>query len=162
MSEEWRPILHSWEISSKGVVRNRHSGVVLKIRLRRDGYLDVKLNDRRFLVHRLVAMAFIPNPNGYPEVNHKNGVRHDARSENLEWVTPSQNVRHAFATGLRAGAKGELNGRNQIGEAVAREIMRRLSSGESSSKIARSLDVTYYQVANIKHGKAWAHLKENG
>ena len=51
-------------------------------------------------VHRLVASAFLPNPDKLPEVNHKNGDTHDNRVENLEWVTRKQNAMHAVDTGL--------------------------------------------------------------
>ena len=54
-------------------------------------------------VHRMVAETWIPNPNHYEEVNHINGNKDDNRAENLEWVTPSQNIRHSFRTGLNKG-----------------------------------------------------------
>lgn len=55
---------------------------------------------RSVLVHRLVAMSFLPNPDGLPEVNHKSGDRTDNRKRNLEWSDRLTNVRHAIRTGL--------------------------------------------------------------
>lgn len=64
--------------------------------LNRTGYRLVQLeNHKRYQVHRLVAQAFIPNPENKPQVNHKNGVHNDNRVENLEWVTASENGLHS-------------------------------------------------------------------
>lgn len=63
-------------------------------------YPHVRIHRRKVYVHRLVALAWIPNPDNYREVNHINGVKADARVENLEWCTPAHNKRHARATGL--------------------------------------------------------------
>ena len=61
-----------------------------------NGYAYYNAFNRAFLVHRLIAMAFIPNPNNYKFVNHKNGIRDDNRIENLEWCTISYNHLHAY------------------------------------------------------------------
>ena len=74
------------------------------------GYERVALsnnNQRKFFpVHRLVAIAFIPNPKNKPCINHKNGVKTDNRVENLEWCTYSENSLHAYATELEKHRRG--------------------------------------------------------
>ena len=68
------------------------------------GYLQVKftINNKVYhkYIHRMVAEAFIPNPNNYTDVNHKDGNKQNNSVENLEWTTRSQNIAHAIDTGL--------------------------------------------------------------
>lgn len=77
------------------------------------GYYNVKLcngGDRKyFFVHRLVATAFIPNKENKPQINHIDGNRLNNHVNNLEWVTMSENVLHAYNTGLNYGLRGDLS-----------------------------------------------------
>lgn len=119
--ERWKPILGYegyYEVSDQGRVRRVESLVntgikhseqrqvksrVLKLHLKRNGYLTVDLSKgnqvKTTTVHKLVANAFIPKEEGKTEVNHKNCNKADNRVENLEWVTPRENKDHAKANG---------------------------------------------------------------
>lgn len=102
--EEFRQITDSnYEVSNLGTVRNSKTGRVLKPS-NSLGYRTVGVNGITTKVHRLVCSHFLPNPENKRCVNHKNGIKHDNRLENLEWVTHQENFDHAYEVlGVRCG-----------------------------------------------------------
>lgn len=112
------------------MVRTRKDGVARKMpggwvstrthnapKGRGGGYVYVDLwvagEPRTWLLHRLIAVCFIPNPAGKSQVNHKDGVRGHNCTSNLEWVSPSENQEHAYRTGVRGynGCTAEIAAR---------------------------------------------------
>ena len=92
----------NYEVSDIGEVKNIKTGKCLKPKKSRYGYLRVTLCNDGFQktmgIHRLVAIAFIPNPNRKPTVNHKNEEKTDNRIENLEWATNAEQNRYGTRT----------------------------------------------------------------
>ena len=111
-------------------------------------------------VHRLVAQAYIPNPDNLPFINHKDGNPQNNAVENLEWCDGSYNSTHAYANGLKKPVhiKGENNGQSKLTADNVREIRRRRDSGETNASIARSFGVKPKTISMITLRQRWAHI----
>ena len=115
--EEWREVAENtnYLVSNLGNVRRKNASKNRSVRDRK-GYSTVDLyedgNRSTKRVHRLVAEAFVENPNNKPEVNHKDGNKHNNRSSNLEWVTKKENCRHAWDNNLARPSFGMLGKAN--------------------------------------------------
>ena len=136
---------------------------ILKKCLNSEGYVTSILTRgktfKNVKVHRLVALAFLGSPpTGKGQVNHKNGVKSDNRVENLEWISGQDNIRHAFATGLNYGRKGESSLRSKLKDRDVIDIRDRYSNGETIASMARSYGVTETCIRLVCKRKSWTHL----
>lgn len=163
MNEVWRIIdgfADLYKVSNFGRVKsfNRGKPKILKERISPNGYRFVALQvgGKKILksIHRLVAEAFIPNPENKPQVNHINGVKNDNRVENLEWCTRSENIRHAVATGLKAS--GEDNYNAKITNEQAR-IIRENPNNLSIAQLAEEFNVSCNFIGAVQRGKTYRH-----
>lgn len=120
MDETWMDVYDfpRYQVSDQGKVRNKRTHKIKSAHYDNDGYLKVTLMNiingnkktSRKTVHRLVAESFLGGPHPDLQVNHKNGVKDDNRVVNLEWCIGSENVKHAYATGIRkpSGGRGTI------------------------------------------------------
>lgn len=138
---------------------------VLKCTATRLGYRSVEFGcgtlRERYLVHRLVAMAFLPNPLGLPHVNHIDACTSNNAVENLEWVTHQQNMAHAVKLGRMVPnvGLGDECPAHKLTEADVVQIKRRLLRGERVSHIARDYPVVSRSaIQEIKAGRSWGHV----
>ena len=98
-----------YSISTSGIVYSHRRSTAMKQFKNFGGYMQVTLCVNRcrqtLSVHRLVALTFIPNPYGLPQVNHIDGNKQNNRVDNLEWCSQSENMQHAYETGLVKSTK---------------------------------------------------------
>ena len=157
--------LGRYEVSEDGKVRrlivaSRTNEKILKQQVLPNGYAYVALcsgyKNQMFRVHRLVASAYIPNPNGFLQVNHKDGCKTNNHFSNLEWCDQSHNMKHAFDTGLESRPQGEKNARAVLTEKDIIEIRDRVRA--LTNQCAKDLGVSYQTIHDIIYNKRWKHL----
>lgn len=175
--EDWKPVLNYeslYEVSTTGSIRSvarkcptkggklrNVSAKTLKPVLVK-GYHIVNLHKdgvmRQFRLHRLIAEAFIPNPQNLGIVNHLDGNKTNNHMSNLEWCTVERNNTHAAELGLLKGRKGEQHHGNTLTENIVRLIKNALTRGVKGSVLASTYNVSQATISNIKHNKNWNHI----
>ena len=162
--EKWTEVLSNsnYDVSNTGKVKRSGSDKDCSVRDKK-GYLAVDLyrDGRRKTerVHRLVAEAFVPNPDNKPEVNHIDGNRYNNNASNLEWVTHKENVHHAWDNGLARPSYGML-GKNNPNSGRKGKPIRIVETGEvfeSSLDCERAIDGNNRHINDCLRGRQKTH-----
>lgn len=114
------------------------------------------------LVHRLVAQAFIPNPDSKPQVNHIDGNKLNNHADNLEWATGSENQAHAVRTGLRSIQVGEQASQAKLTQLEALDVLTRIANGARDIDVVRATGFNRATINDIRHRRTWKHLSVIG
>lgn len=169
MIEMWLPVVgyeDRYEVSNFGHVRVSPHAVIgtpcriLKQHQNSFGYYKVHLYnhiDKSLSVHRLVAIAFVANPNNHPEINHIDGVKANNRADNLEWVTRGMNIKHAYDLNLRAARFGEAHNKAKLTDEIVLAI--RANKGrELIETLAARYGVSRSTIHRALSGEFWTHI----
>lgn len=110
---------------------------------------------QRYLLHRLIAIAFIPNPLNLSTVNHINGIKSDNRVENLEWASYSENNQHAYDSGLK---KYNHETTAKLSSENVKALKEEIRKGARTIDMARKYGVDRRSIVDIKYGRSWKHI----
>lgn len=147
--------------TKRGVIKPRYSKIMSQS-IKSNGYLTIMFsvdsNSKRFHVHRLVTIAFIPNPENKPEVNHKDCIKTHNYKNNLEWNTLQENVNHAVFNDLNC--KGEKAPWSKLSNEKVLAIRRlyRMNPDFHKTNVAKKLGVRDTTIHKIIKGERWKHL----
>lgn len=129
-----------------------------------NGYKTVSLVKNKVktthMVHRLVAVAFISNPDNRPYVNHIDGNRSNNHYKNLEWSTNSENQLHSYSILGNRAVNGERNGRSKLDAVSVMKIRELSETGLTEKEISNMFGISKSLVGLIKNGKRWQHIKQ--
>lgn len=153
-------------VDEQGNVYGKDGNVLKKVN--RAGYHGVSLckkgcKTKNVFVHRLIAEAFLPNPENKKQVNHKNGIKTDNRVDNLEWVNPSENQIHRIYV-LKKGLDGENNPRSKLKKNDVLDILEMNNKKIPRSDIAKQKNISQATICDILSGRSWSSvtgLKKN-
>ncbi len=161
--EEWRPICSHYDVSNLGRVKRTApgpgatAGFILKPRVNNTGYVKYEIHRRTYQGHQLILCGFVgPRPEGM-EVNHKDANPLNNQLDNLEYVTRSENIRHAFRLGL-INRTGETNSQSILTKPEVIVIRKRYAEGETQISLGLEYRVAHTTIQAITSRRTWRHV----
>lgn len=164
MKEEiWKDIQgyeQFYQISNFGNVKSLRHNLIMK--LGKAEYLIATLckygKSKSFMVHRMTATAFIPNPENKPCINHLDGNKYNNKISNLEWVTYKENMKHAYDIGLYNGRDASCGNRRLTSKQVLKIRKLYTNKTENQESLCKMFKCTNQNISCIVNGKTWKHL----
>ena len=153
-----------WISGTKGNCLRKRGEFFLAQKTTKFGYFSVKLckdNKRTYpVIHRLIALAFIPNPDNKPMINHIDGNKKNNRISNLEWCTGDENMKHAARTGLIPKGKDHHDVILQECQVYRLRWIKKNIKVEHGywTKVAKSLNVSLSAIMDVIHDRSWPHI----
>ncbi len=151
-----------YSITEYGEIWSNHRNIYRKHNIIQTGYHQVRLCKngiiKSYYIAKLVAKAFIPNPENKTQVNHIDGNKDNNHASNLEWMTPRENVQHAVKLGL-LNNKGENHGSSKLNRRQVLEIRKRYKEENITQKsLADEYEVSLMNINKIINYKTWSWL----
>ncbi len=136
----------SYSLKSNGKLKRKETTVNKK-----RGYVYIRTTKRNYILHRLVASAFIPNPYNKKTVNHKDGNKLNNSVENLEWATYKENAQHAIKNGFTR-KMGKNEGQLKYTNKQCKKVLDNIKSGMKYVDAGLFCDMPYSTVAHLARG----------
>ena len=150
--------LDDYEVTEHGKIINKTTGYILKPKHNATGYCYVRLGGKNYLIHRLVAQKYIPNPDNKPQINHKDGNKDNNDITNLEWVTAKENKVHAVEHNLVAN--GEKIGTGKLTKEDVQFIRAHAKKDIKIKDLATMFNVSVRAISNIVNYHTWNSIEE--
>lgn len=159
--ELWKDFQGHYQVSNLGNVWSNRTNKMILPFTDKDGYLRFKVTSngkrKHWFVHRAVAVAFLPNPDGKPCVNHDDGNKKNNSLYNLEWMTHSENMKHAIEKKILKPVFGERNGNAKLKNkevVIIRELYKK-----QIETLAIKYKVSKKTIRNVIQKKYWKNVK---
>lgn len=146
-------IIKDYVVYNDGTIFSLQSKMFMKP-INNNDYLSVKMGGKLESIHRLVGELFIPNTDNKKEINHIDGDKTNNKVDNLEWVSPNENIQHKIHQ-LGKEHRGSKNGMAKLTLEQAEKIKLLYQAGYSQNKLGEMFGISQGKISNVVNGKSY-------